>query len=77
MAARTIADVDADLAAVAAAITGILTGAQATTAGDGRHLERGSLETLRQMKKDLLAERTEIEAQTTRAGRGAILLGEV
>ncbi|MFH1574534.1 MAG: hypothetical protein ABIG68_11150 [Acidobacteriota bacterium] len=77
MAARTVTDIDADLAAVNTAITGILTGAQSARAADGRQLTRADLETLRQMKNDLIAERKEIEAQATIAAAGAILLGEV
>jgi hypothetical protein len=77
MAARTLAQVDADLTEVGTAITAILTGAQSTTASDGRRMDRGSLDTLRQMRADLLEERKEIERRTLREQDGSVMVGEV
>lgn len=77
MAARTVTDVDTDLAAVNTAITGILTGSQSTRAADGRQLTRADLETLRQMKNDLLAERDKITGVTARTRDGSVMVGEV
>jgi hypothetical protein len=75
--ARTLAQIDIEITEVATAITGILTGAQATRAADGRSLNRADLESLRQLKKDLLEERKEIERRTRREADGSVLVGEV
>lgn len=75
--ARTLAQIDVELAAVNAAITGILAGAQSSTSADGSRIERGSLDTLRQMKADLIAERDRVEGRALREAGGSVLLGEV
>lgn len=75
--ARTLAQIDSEIAEVATAITGILTGAQSTRAADGRMLTRGDLESLRMLKHDLLEERKEIERRTRREADGSVLVGEV
>ncbi len=77
MAARTLAQIDTEIAEVATAITAILTGAQATRAADGRSLNRPDLETLRQLKADLIAERSAVERRTRRETDGSALVGEV
>lgn len=77
MAARTLTDIDADLTAVNTAITGILTGAQATGHSDGSRVQRADLDTLRLMKADLLREREALVYQTSHESAGALLLGEV
>lgn len=75
--ARTLTQIDTELAAVNAAITGILAGAQSSTLSDGSRIERGGLDTLRQMKADLLAERDRVEGRALREASGSVLLGEV
>jgi len=77
MAARTLAQIDIEIAEVATAITGILTGAQSTRAADGRTLTRADLEPLRQLKADLIAERDAVERRTRRETDGSVLVGEV
>ncbi len=77
MAARTLAQVDIEIAEVATAITGILTGAQASRAADGRMLTRADLASLIQLKKNLIDERDALDNKTTRVRSGSVLLGEV
>jgi hypothetical protein len=75
--ARTLAQIDIEITEAATAITGILTHAQSTRAPDGRMMTRADLEPLRQLKKDLLEERKEIERRTRREADGSVLVGEV
>lgn len=75
--ARTTAQIDIEIAEVAAAITGILTGAQSTTAGDGRRLDRASLADLRQLKTDLIAERDALERRDRKQKEGSVMVGRV
>jgi len=77
MAARTVAQIDIEIAEITTAITGIATGAQSVRASDGRQVTRGDLAALRQIKQDLIAERNAVERRDRRTTDGSVLVGEV
>lgn len=74
--ARTLEQIDLELAEVNAAITRVLTGAQGTAAADGSSVQYGALVDLRWLKDQLIKERSAAERQLARRNGGGVFVGD-
>lgn len=75
--ARTLEQIDLEIAEITAAVTRVTTGAQSTTYSDGSSVSRANLDALRQMKKDLIEERREVELRQGWATNGRVRAVEI